>query len=302
MNLEANNAAAVKRARATAAKKPNATQRKLAAMLKENTGTHFLDSGGAYGRAWQRNQARDFMNEESTVLAKVADYVEDGRDYEPEVTHNVFHFLAEALDFDASMNRRYQAFARSRRKDSYEVQICEDFMDYLREKGHELGGIYGEGKPFTVNTYNGEDLVSQTLQYLYFSCDGDEYCLLQIHGGADVRGGYTDAVAFRSGLDVSPSITDNARATIYTLDPAPEEEEQTGDLFGRPKRGLWERPFWSSDDGYHWYRDGSSDGKSLKDYPISRDPENRGKGTHVYVDADGNPHCPESGLRLAAGY
>ena len=27
-------------------------------MLIENTGTHFLDSGGAYGRAWERNQGK----------------------------------------------------------------------------------------------------------------------------------------------------------------------------------------------------------------------------------------------------
>ena len=33
----------------------NKTERKLAEMLKENTGIHMLDSGGAYGRHWQLN-------------------------------------------------------------------------------------------------------------------------------------------------------------------------------------------------------------------------------------------------------
>ena len=36
-------------------------------MLTENTGTHFLDSGGEDGRNWQRNQKKtleDFENEE----------------------------------------------------------------------------------------------------------------------------------------------------------------------------------------------------------------------------------------------
>ena len=35
-------------------------------MLLENTVTHFLDSGGAYGRHWQRNQDKtiqDFINQ-----------------------------------------------------------------------------------------------------------------------------------------------------------------------------------------------------------------------------------------------
>ena len=34
------------------------TERKIAEMLLENTGSHFLDSGGAYGRAWQHERAR----------------------------------------------------------------------------------------------------------------------------------------------------------------------------------------------------------------------------------------------------
>ena len=35
-------------------------------MITENTGSHMLDSGGAYGRNWQRNQGKtidDFKNE-----------------------------------------------------------------------------------------------------------------------------------------------------------------------------------------------------------------------------------------------
>ena len=35
-------------------------------MLTENTGTHFLDSGGSSNRHWQRNQVKtldDFINE-----------------------------------------------------------------------------------------------------------------------------------------------------------------------------------------------------------------------------------------------
>ena len=31
-------------------------------MLKENTGEHFLDSGGAYGRHWEKNQDKNFKD------------------------------------------------------------------------------------------------------------------------------------------------------------------------------------------------------------------------------------------------
>lgn len=276
----------------------NATERKLAQMLTENTGAHFLDSGGASGRAWQRNQGRNFKAEPATVLAPVPDYVEDGADYRPEVTHNVFHFLAAALEYDAAMDRRWQAFARPKRADQYELELMDAFMDYLRGRGHEIGGLYGEGAPFTVNTYNGDDLVSQTLQYLYFSCDRAEYVLLQIHGGADVRGGYTKAVAFRA-FDESTGIFDNAKATIWTAEPDADQAELFGD-----KPGTWDRPHWSTDDAWNWYFQGACGlgaGAKLEAYEITRDAEKRGQG-FVWIDADGAAHCPQTGLRLVAGY
>ena len=34
----------------------NELKKKVIEMLQENTGRHMLDSGGAYGRHWERNQ------------------------------------------------------------------------------------------------------------------------------------------------------------------------------------------------------------------------------------------------------
>src|SRR5690606_23393942 len=62
------------------------TEEVLASMLKENTGTHMLDSGGAYGRHWQRNQGRDFEAEKETEL-KFGIY--NGKP-EITVTHNTY--------------------------------------------------------------------------------------------------------------------------------------------------------------------------------------------------------------------
>jgi len=47
------------------------------------------------------------------------------------------------------------------------------------------------------NTYNWAANFSQTLQGHDLDLNGDGYVLIQIHGGADVRGGYTDAKLFR---------------------------------------------------------------------------------------------------------
>lgn len=280
---------APKAARRPARRKLTATQKKLAAMLVENTGRALGDSGDAYGRNWQRNQGRDFASEPAAVLAPVVDWVKEGAGFEPEVTLNVFHFLDACLTYDADMNRRYQAFARKRREDDYEPTICEDFVTRLRDQGHRIGGLYGEGEPMTVNTYNGEDLLSQTLQYLYFTCDGTDYVLLQIHGGCDVRGGYTDAVAFEASDNYGTSIYDNARATIQPEpDPAAEGREAV---------------YWYTDDGWHWYFQGASPGgPKLRDAPVTRDAAKRGDGEHIWLDADGAPHCPVTGRKLVAHF
>ncbi len=45
----------------------NPLERKIAEMMTENTGTHFLDSGGESGRFWQRNQGKDFKKEQPST-------------------------------------------------------------------------------------------------------------------------------------------------------------------------------------------------------------------------------------------
>ena len=46
------------------------TKQLIYKMLTQNTGAHFLDSGGAYGRNWERNQVKtieDFENEHEEI-------------------------------------------------------------------------------------------------------------------------------------------------------------------------------------------------------------------------------------------
>ena len=48
-----------------------------------------------------------------------------------------------------------------------------------------------------TNTYNHESNLSQVLQFTAIKLLGEHYVILQIHGGCDVRGGYTDARLFK---------------------------------------------------------------------------------------------------------
>jgi len=260
----------------------NETARVLAEMLTENTGNHFLDSGGAYGRNWQRNQERDFDSEPASTV----EFFGSGNSTEIIVTHNVYHWLLDRLEFDPTIQAQYDAFAAGpEQSEQCDYGNMQEFGDHLRDH-YGAKGVYGDGDPFVVNTYNGEDCVSQVLQYLYFTLGESEYVLLQIHGGCDVRGGYTSPKAFE--LTEELSIMQNADASIIAVnDPEPD----------LPGVGAPECNYWQTDDGCHWYGDGGTGGRQLETYPATDKPELRGKD-HIYIDADGVGYCPISGRRL----
>jgi len=247
------------------------TRRKLIDMLRENTGRALCDSGDAYGRHWQRNQARAFEAEPASTLEIRKGYRGGA---EISVTHNVYHWLAERVDYDPCKTRALHKFAK---RADMQDETWLGAMKAWAESNPGWAGIYGDGKPFIVNTYNGEDMLSQTLQYLFFhSADEDhDYIALQIHGGCDVRGGYTAPRVFRCSIE-EYSILDNARAVI-----------SDGDTH------------WTTDDGCHWYHEGSCGlgaGAQLETYDVSEDEADRGQGK-IYVK-DGVAYSPINGQPL----
>ena len=239
------------------------TREVFVGMLTENTGSHFLDSGGTYGRNWQRNQSRDFAAEPASVLSF--------QWKEIAVTHSVYHFLAERLSYSEKLDETFQAFC-DEHPDECGRECIALFLDHLRDEGLTVAGIYGEGEPVEINTYNGEDLLSQTIQYTFATIEGHvartqhpdpedfendddyqdalaeweesddsvylsgEYVFLQVHGGCDARGGYTMPRVFESTTELG--IFDNTRGAIVCSNT---------DCGAN----------WSTDDGCHWYRDGS---------------------------------------------
>jgi hypothetical protein len=164
-------------------------------MLTENTGSHMLDSGGAYGRNWERNQVKtmqDFENEPEEV------YTYSKRWNELSRTVSVYHYLSQ-LQTD-------------RVCDKFNAMPCEDWdaedvygvskaqWEWLNEFFHDLKVTH------TFNTYNFDSDLSQILQGSWiegyrprragYAVGVERYLLLQIHGGCDARGGYTNAKLF----------------------------------------------------------------------------------------------------------
>lgn len=170
------------------------TKQIVVEMLKENTGTHFLDSGGAYGRNWQRNQLTDFDQQPACWYEwSTWRNVEKGEHYGKAslcATISLYHWMVECLKFEPELQERLDRFVAEEANDNWSwLHIQEEFADLL----HELGE--SQRKPEVVNTYNNPDTcdLSQTLQYVELYLDDDyepSHLIVSVHGGCDVRGGY----------------------------------------------------------------------------------------------------------------
>jgi hypothetical protein len=211
-------------------------QQRIAGMLTENTGMHMLDSGGAYGRNWQRNQGKDFTKE-SQVKVEV---------YENDVTfsRSTFDFLTSQCDVTPAsekLNSQFKAFLNTpeiKEGDApdWSSETMQAFMDKLFKGQERIVDIYGEedGQIGKVdNSYNYDNALDQVLLTVMFRKDGKTFVLLSVHGGADVRGGYTTPQVFEVTSDEGVADWIGGMQDLYAAD---------GD------NG------WNSDDaGYHWY-------------------------------------------------
>lgn len=160
------------------------TEKKLTELFTANTGASFLDSGSAYGRNWERNQGlttADFDAMPSAIWRR--------NEYP---TINAWHFLRDRLEFSktAEVLTRLMHVWELQDYDNRNLYNLSDQTDYLEH----LGATFGEH----WNTYNWETLLSQTIQGVDFELMGNRYTLLQVHGGCDVRGGYTLPVIFET--------------------------------------------------------------------------------------------------------
>ena len=167
------------------------TASKLAEMWTENTGTHMLDSGGEVGRQWQRNAGMTA----SDFLAKGEIYLDDGI-----VTRNTFDLCLRALRFDADTERltnRFRQWVDTMPSDydsDYYYNSAGTVYEFITE---ELDAEHVEDQSLEIyNSYNSDTLLDSVIMYGFFRYEGIDYLALSKHGGADVRGGYSDFVFF----------------------------------------------------------------------------------------------------------
>ena len=180
----------------------NRTEQVIVGMLTENTGAHPLDSGGAYGRHWSRNQTRNFAAEPK-VRGSFDSYLRESgeRTLHLEAHINLYHWMRENLEFDAEMQARLDAYAEEQPDRESWHSIAEGFAEAEQERLRDADSIEAKNYPQTCNTYNEMDEwdLGQGLEFRELSEDGynTTHLVLQVHNGCDVRGGYTAPKCFR---------------------------------------------------------------------------------------------------------
>lgn len=206
---------------------------KITEMLKEDTGRHFLDSGGAYGRHWQTNQKIKDFEKRPEINVEIWDNTF-------ELTIDVYHFLCRALDYDDTCERLNKAFDHFCKRPAYENEAYEDCMQAFVQL------VFKRQPEMSINTCNKECLLSQTLQF----CEIDDLVVLQIHNGCDVRGGYTKPQFFLQADDHSLYSYNDVYAIVK--EKVEYDKDQTEAFPNMPKN---EPEQLYTNDGFNWYSD-----------------------------------------------
>lgn len=177
---------------------------------------------------------------------------------------------------------------------------------------HPVGGVYGEGKPIAYYTYNVDNCLSQDIRFLYFTWgvkgSRDEYIILQIHGGADARIGFTDAKVFRLNHDSECSILDVGKGSIGctgrdhhpTALKIKEFQETQVDLPGiySSKIDFTDcRKYWDTDDGCN-FSTGNCGEEHLENMEFVELEDDDDWKPGILCIKDGIGYCPQCGAKL----
>ena len=197
------------------------TESVLHDMFTENTGMSMGDSGGDDNRHWQRNQeVVDFRDREPFT------YSYDGKYFD--ISKDLFHHLCDALEYDQLATIKWERWVNA--NENKHLGHYGGVEEYLENDGiaHEITS--------SGNSANDETLLNQVFQYVIDRETSQVY--IAIHGGCDVRGGYTDFKAFEYEDD---TLFDWCRASLSC---------GCGDL-----REMTDGSVFTDDLGNHWYED-----------------------------------------------
>lgn len=198
-------------------------------LFKFNSGIDIMDSGGADGRRWQQNQKHDIRKK---YQCKIEFDLKIGEVNNVSVVKNAYFFLKDWLIFDEVTDQLNKHLRKL-------VKECDNYSDIMYMDENELIPYrilddYGQVRLNDPdNTYNYDEILDHSYQFRTMVIDYDTYILIQIHTGADIRGGYSSPVWFKINED---SVSD----TMFYIQ---------GD----------DNEYYTDDMGRNWYNDDSGD-------------------------------------------
>lgn len=167
----------------------------LAAMMVENTGVNILDSGGAYGRAYEKHQ-KQVGEAEVTPLEFFTAQPKITVDTRwPSITASTFHFWKDRLEYCSDIDGAFYEWMEARGTSTPWIDEMDGWLEML---GQEDSFYLEDHRSGWINTYNGESLLSDGCLIRFFTVEDVEFIALSIHGGCDIRGGYTMPRIFRA--------------------------------------------------------------------------------------------------------
>ena len=177
------------------------TKQMIMEQMQENTGRALCDSGDYYGRNWQRNATKtwDEMTDDPVTLEASVYKHGDKPELELMGSIKLAAWLHATLEYDAEMQSRFVNWVKVNDPEGEEYDLTH--MEQFAEHYNDEKSRWSHDQPKTTNSYNGECDLSQTIQFVEFSFEGDVYVALQVHGGCDVRGGYSSPRLYKSTVD-----------------------------------------------------------------------------------------------------
>jgi len=153
------------------------------------------DSGGAYGYAnesWRRASRHYEGDLRRLPYCTVTSYCTDtpyvpGKSYlEMGAQISAFHHLCENLHYERAMSIKYMCHERD---DLGWEEILDLYLDFHNRHSPEEMHLERCGE---YNTANGDDCLDNAYLYYGFEgqCSDQQYVLLQVHNGCDLRAGY----------------------------------------------------------------------------------------------------------------
>lgn len=285
------------------------TEMKLWDMLKENTGRCLVDSGGAYGRMWERNQAVDFKKRPAYRIEAYRSH--DGK-VEVVAYYDLFHWLSERITYQPILDKHFRGWIDKNWGDinDWDEMITKWVEKYFPNARHPFDR--SEDELLSGYTYNEENCLSQDFIYNIFKIGDSEKALekiagqseiillLRIHGGCDARWGFTEPAVF--------SVRNIRHGGIYEFC----DWRRIRIFPDTPKDYDGVYLEWDQEDSYGNYFADSDHREltaeeceelgildSINDYEYSDDPVDKGKGK-IYVE-NYIPYCPITGFELMAG-